>query len=470
MYGAALAHWKHVQQQLIQTIQHYVDACAALSATLATFPMDYSSRSQQAEAFAGLDSQLPFLASYEQRLHDARFSLKITRNTSQSLIPINSLPPEILDAIFILAVQQKGDAVCTLTSVCKLWRHLTLQSPACWSRIELPIGPEGDLAYERALLWAERAQNEPLYISVWERPFHVEDFAYGDEVARSVGYLTPLMPRVCAMFTDGDVELDYFVNELIACWVEHGTIGTAKMLEVKARGEAVTLEAQGLADSTVESFKVFFGSLHTLSLENAQLDWRLGFYSGLVNLHIGNAFKHASYSQWDIADVLAASPRLRSLAILGLDIEIDTRRNGMPGPVALNDLNALCLESSYSTPNLWTVLQMITSTSASIRMSLSFTSQVEFIPAARSFFERCKVTALHIANLQYYQSHPPASSLFTYMPHLKYLAIQNRSVFDETWHSTRPGGSSLDLWPQLDEVYLTDCNLDREENKSLDVR
>ncbi|KAG8740583.1 hypothetical protein FRC10_004120, partial [Ceratobasidium sp. 414] len=463
VYGTEFAHWKHVQQQLTRSIQDYVDACATLKTALAVFPVDYPSRCKQAEAFASLDSQLPVLASYEQRLHDARFSLKITRSTSQSLIPINSLPLEMLDTIFILVVQQRIDAVCTLTTVCKLWRHITLQSPACWSRIELAIGPGDALADGHAELWAKRTQHEPLYISMREDLDGVEEPTCGDYgVARSVNYLTPLMPRVRAITFTDRIGLGHLVAELLICWVKHGTIGTAGILEIEVLGQPVTLETRHLAAPTVAMFKTFFGSLHTLSLENAKLDWKLGFYSGLVNLRISNEDDRASYSQWDITAILAASPRLRSLAIVGLNIDMDRRPDGVPSTVALNDLNALRPESSSYTRNLWTVLGMITSTSDSIGMSLSFANQDEFIPAARSFFERCKITALHISS-ECYQGRPLIPSLFTYTPHLKFLAIKNRSIFHKTWReSPLHNGSPSDPWPQLDEVFLINCNLDQE--------
>ncbi|KAG8706371.1 hypothetical protein FRC08_001111 [Ceratobasidium sp. 394] len=468
LYTTAFVHWEGVRRQLAQTIQDYVDACAALSTALTLFPEGYTSRCKQAEAFANLDSQLPILALYEQKLCHARLSLNIRRNSSKYLVTIHSLPSEILDAIFILVVQQGTDTVCTLTSVCKLWRHMTLQSPACWSRIELPLGPEDDLAYNRALLWAERAQNGPLHLSVWERPHRLKIFEYTeDDVGEAVDYLAPLMPRLCAMvFTSNGMKLDALVPALLACWVQHGCIGTAKLLELKLplRIETVDVRPEDAIildmDSATKKFEVFFRSLRTLSLENAKLDWRLGFYSGLIDLYLGEMSMHEPCSQWDIAAILAASPRLRSLSIVDLDIVIDGRHDVMPSAVALNDLNMLYLESGHR--NLWTVLQMITSTSDSIRMTLSFENYDQFIPVARSVFERCKITALYIDS-QINGIHAPLSSLFTYMPHLKLLAIQSRLIFDDTWQgSTRPDGSLLDLWPQLDELYLPSYNVDQE--------
>ncbi|KAG9077476.1 hypothetical protein FS749_010627 [Ceratobasidium sp. UAMH 11750] len=95
-------------------------------------------------------------------------------------------------------------------------------------------------------------------------------------------------------------------------------------------------------------------------------------------------------------------------------------------------------------------------------MSLSFENHPKFIPATRSFFERCKVTAVHIS-LPYLTSSPSMSFWLIPMPHLQHLAIENRSPIDQSWQLSLPSNDcSLDFWPRLDEVYLTNCNLDQQ--------
>ncbi|KAG9081118.1 hypothetical protein FRC06_005812 [Ceratobasidium sp. 370] len=459
-YSAAFSHWKHVQEQLAQTIQDYVDACATLQSALAIYPKDFSSRNLHAKACAGLNSQLPFLASYEQSLEGARFSLNTTRNTSHNLTPVNSLPPEILNIIFIMAAWQKKDAVCAITGVCKLWRQTTLGCPGCWSQIELPIGPSSDwLAITRAELWAKRAQNEPLYISVWERPHRLEDPWYSpNKTYGVVRFLTALMPRVHAMdFLDDNLDLNDLVPATLACWAEHGTVGTAKVLRVHAGTYEDLVQIRAKDIGAGSQFKSFFSSLRTLSLRNTVIDRGLGLYSGLVDLRLSHVRGRRPYSRRDIAEILAASPGLQSLA-LGIAIGVDRREDALD-TVALNGLHLLHLTSSGR--NQWAVLRMITSTSDSIRVCLSSDDHPEFIPAARSFFERCKVTALHI-NSPYYKPRPSMSSLFVHMPHLQRLAIENSSIIDQTWRSSiSPDSNSLDLWPRLDEIYVNNCQLDQ---------
>ncbi|KAG9091344.1 hypothetical protein FS749_016619 [Ceratobasidium sp. UAMH 11750] len=420
-YSAAFSHWTRVQKQLAQTIQDYVDAGAKLRSALGVYPKDYSSRRLRAEAFSGLNSQLPILASYEESLKEARFSLNIARNISHNLIPINSLPLEILSTIFITASWQERDAICSITRVCKLWRQTTLSCPSCWSRVELPIEPGSDrLAFERAKLWAERAKNEPLHVLVWERPNSVEDTWYTPyKTIEVVESLCPLMPRVRAIeFLDDILDLSDLVPATLASWAEHGTTGMAELLRLHAGeyNDLVSIRTGNIItiiNTTLDEFKSFFSSLRTLSLRGAEIDCRLGLYSGLVDLRLGDVDVYQSYSQWDLASILAASPGLRSLALFRLRIGVH-RREAAPNPVALNNLHSIQLDSFGE--SLWAALRLITSTSDSIKMSLAFEDHPEFIPAARSFFERCKVTALHIS-LPSLTSSPSMSFWFIPMPH-----------------------------------------------------
>ncbi|KAG8740596.1 hypothetical protein FRC10_004133, partial [Ceratobasidium sp. 414] len=319
-YGAAFSHWRRSETACPDDPKLCGCMCPLQSA-FAVYPTEYSSRQLRAEACAGLDSQLPFLASYKQTLKEARFSLNSTRNISPSLMPINSLPLEILRTIFTMAVWQEADSVCAITSVCKLWRRTTLECLGCWSRIELPVGPGNDyLGFRRASLWAERARNELLHVSVWERPNSAEDLWYSDEkTSEVVEFLSSLMPRVRAIeFLDGFVDFPSLVPLTIACWVEHGTTGTAGVfrLHVRSHRLPVRIKAEDISrrcKSTSDEIKSFFSSLHTLSLSNAQIDPKLGFHSGLVDLRL----RVVSGPLPDLVAILAACPGLRYLDIPG---------------------------------------------------------------------------------------------------------------------------------------------------------
>ncbi|KAG8695504.1 hypothetical protein FRC09_009117 [Ceratobasidium sp. 395] len=488
-YDAAFSQWKHAQERLTRTIRDYVDACAALKTALEVFPVNHASHRQRAEVFSSFDSQLAVLPSYEQTLREAQFSLRTTRNASDSLIPINSLPIEILSTILILVVQKGTNEICNLTlkspdmplalpaysSRPKKCFETDLaqleipksRTPACWSQIEIPIGPDDYLAYDRVDLWAKRARSQPLCLSIWERPHPLEEFNYSqDDIDYAADCLVSLLPRVhTAEFQADGLEMDDLVPEILGCWVQRGSAGIAKTLKIHIRSERNTVQLSAEHGTikrygpTPGYYKAFFGSLHTLVLENAKLDWKLGFYSGLVDLYLGPVSQFNPYTQWDIAVILEASPKLRSLALVDIEIRIDRNDPKVPSAIALNNLGLFRLESKESRQNLWIALQMITSTSDSIRLGLTFEDHPEFFPAAHSFLKRHKVTALYITS-SHFEICPSVSSSFVRMPHLEHLAIQRWSVFSE---SRRDAPTCADFWPKLDNLCLINCDLDLED-------
>ncbi|KAG8717913.1 hypothetical protein FRC09_013478 [Ceratobasidium sp. 395] len=474
VYDIAFSRWRNAQKQLSQVIQDYVDACAALKTALEIFPIDKCSRLQRAEAFNGLDSQLPVLASYEQNLRETRLLLRTTRNTSDSLIPINSLPVEVLSTMFVLAAQQGTDAICSLTLVCTLWRRITLQTSSCWVRIELPISSDSEEACEGAELWAKRAQSQPLHLIVWGLPLEPHEYAefgLATNAYDAGDTLTFLMPRMHTLeFTSSGVDMNELVPWVLSYWVRYGCTRMAKKLLLDIPSEdTVNLSARnqslGLSWPTLDAYKTFFCSLRTLSLKNAKLDWKLGFYSGLVDLHLqGPLGWVARCTQSDIAAILQASPKLQSLSIVEFDIT--TWGEGVdviPSTVPLDHLKLLRLKSNKSSKNHWTVLELITSISDSIQMSLTFEDHPKFIPTARSFLKRLKVTELDI-DAPYLGSYPAVSPILDYIWHVERLTIRNCLVLDTTWQDS---AENPQFWSTLDDLCLINCGLDLTDIQQL---
>ncbi|KAG8788595.1 hypothetical protein FRC12_014400 [Ceratobasidium sp. 428] len=471
VYGAAFSYWRHLQEQLAQTILDYADACSALKTALEILPVDYSTRDQQAEAVFDLHSLLSALTSYEQTLQKARFSLMATRKATNGLIPINSLPIEILATIFVSVVQQGADAICNLNLVCKLWRRIALQTPACWSWIALPVGLKSHGAYDYTEVWAKRAQNQPLRLSIWEYQKLPVKFDNEVDASGMLHSLVPLMSRVYKLELEAKgVGAGELVPEILGCWVQHGSTGTAETLEldIPVKLAAVRLSADsghlGHKWPSPDAYESFFGSLHSLSVVNAKLDRRLGFYSGLVNLHLGPIDNLTAYTQWDIAAILKECSKLSSLAIVDHHIKLDRENPFLPNAIALNDLKVLRLESRGPPKNIWIFLQIITSSSDSIRMSVTFEEHPKFIPAARSFLERFKVTVLYIDSPSPESRYPCVSPVFVRMQHLEHLVIRNCLTFDGNWQSS---AAHADFWPRLDELSLMNDTLDRQDLQQL---
>ncbi|KAG8694613.1 hypothetical protein FRC09_009733, partial [Ceratobasidium sp. 395] len=279
------------------------------------------------------------------------------------------------------------------------------------------------------------------------------------------------MPRVYKIALEAKgVGVGELIPEVLGCWAQHGSTGTAATLKlhIPIKLAPVLLSADsghlGREWPSPDAYRCFFGSLHSLALENVRLDRRLGVYSGLVNLHLGPINQLAAYTQWEVAAILKECPRLCSLAIVDHDIKIDSENPILPAAIALNDLKVLRLESRGRIKNIWVVLRIVTSSSGSIRMSVTFEEHPEFIPAARSFLERLKVTVLYIDSPSPGSRYPCVSPIFVRMQHLEHLVIRGCLILDRNWQSS---AAHADFWPRLDGLSLMDGLLDQQDLRQL---
>lgn len=331
-YSAAFTYWKTVRTQLEHTIQDYVNACTALEAALA-IPATKLSFYLREGAIANLDLEIPSVISYEQTLSKCRSSLSLLRNSSYTLNPINNLPSEVLLMILSLASQnwisedyvtvgsERRAPVPTLSAVCSLWRRLMLQSPTFWTALELVlIGRASNPHYQLAQLWAERSQSVFLDVRVTEgeEVWKPRTDVYSRDISRAVKFLVPLMPRVRKLSIIGySSAADKVVDNLVACWVQYGTPNAMENLEISLDGELEMLQLPE-PDGDSDRFDYFDGlsrCLKYLSLENAFLDRSIFVFPELVELHI--SFPEEWYpNSSDMAAMLAASPRLRSLTLI----------------------------------------------------------------------------------------------------------------------------------------------------------
>lgn len=95
-----------------------------------------------------------------------------------------------------------------------------------------------------------------------------------------------------------------------------------------------------------EDFEDFFRSLHTFASHNVFVSWDSVLYEGLVDLRLeGFLSEDAFPTQSQKADVLAASPRLRSLILV--DFRIQGEEESTFSPIHLKDRQVLRLESDF---------------------------------------------------------------------------------------------------------------------------
>ncbi|QRV97054.1 F-box-like protein [Ceratobasidium sp. AG-Ba] len=469
--SVAFGHWKSVRARLEHTIQDYVEACVSLQDALRR-SSSATARHERDQVFAGLDSELPLLPAYEKILRNSRSSLSVTRNSSSNLVPINSLPSEIMLTILSLSVCQwifddytfvRGEKLSSATivsRVCRQWRKLVLGSASFWSLIELsPSGRTNAQGYERATLWVERSQRAALSVSIVRSKGSGVATTSEWDIRELIKFLTPLMSRVRNLRVDATSGPDQnLVQSLVACWVQFGAPGVAKKLEIYGSmgQETLWIPALNPDSPTLARFEAFLSSLNSVRICNTYINMTSLACSRLTDLYLD------SITEWDpsleeIKTILAANPTLRFVAFV--DINVVMPSGSPPDPVALDHLETLTLEAA-DPGDLWSILLLITSTSDSVRLSLSLPDDTRCVSATHDFFSRCRITMLHLRARD--STDFVIFNLLTRIPHMTTLILRDFKMTGETLqeyilqHSfTR---HSAALWPSLQDICLVNCS------------
>ncbi|KAG8765967.1 hypothetical protein FRC12_007172 [Ceratobasidium sp. 428] len=338
---------------------------------------------------------------------------------SQSIAPINRLPSEILAMIFTLAsnrciIHDETDSGSQLvmptifSSVCGLWRQISLSTCSLWSHLDISMKNfEYGVPCHRWELWESRSRPGPLSVHISD-----EGFTWGREAAEAmvteiVSFLTPHMTRVSEIHAMScKSKFPNYMLDVLALWAREGAAKPARLLKIGDHKSAFgDINLRGRLSHTAQpvttdNFEAFFQSLHTLHLHRAFIPWDSSVYHGLVDLYL-TAGAH-SPQQWfptqsQLARVLAACPKLRSLRLTDFTVRLD--RDFIPSPIILDHLEVLSLlqPNSFDYKIMKRVLPLIGSSSSSFEVSLKLNMETDFTAITRSFFSRCNLTRLHLS-------------------------------------------------------------------------
>ncbi|KAG9086423.1 hypothetical protein FS749_003656 [Ceratobasidium sp. UAMH 11750] len=411
-------------------------------------------------------------------------NLRVIHSPSTSA-SIDSLPPELLSGIFALTCPQclmneldiRLPLVMpiVLSGVCALWRQLSLSMDSLWCHIDINMGgTAGRRSYLLAKHLLACSKSSPLSIHISEQhsnlPMHYVPSQL--EIKRLVDCLHPLMPRVSSLeiATQLTHPLPRYMLELVSSWIWYSSIGSATILKLGSPEfprNAITnpqillyMRSCPAGQIAVEKLEAFFRSLHTLHLHYSFIPWDNAIYQDLVELCITGEGKEL-YKAWfptqsQLAGVLAACPKLRTLKFDGLGVLPDHQFT--PSPITLKYLDVLSLQyaSLISAPHRL-ILPLIGSGSASLDMALSLSHDLEFVAAAHSFFARSNVTRLY-AHMEACGSKDCLSMLLGSLPHIRTLALRYCEISDRAMDDfIQTYGQNADPWPRLENLYLLDC-------------
>ncbi|KAG8709330.1 hypothetical protein FRC11_005631 [Ceratobasidium sp. 423] len=400
----AFQQWKEAQNALDHAMRHYLESTMALHSSLYS-PLhtaeSFSVRNSLAETWPN-DSPVPDKHSVLSR---AQVHLSQMRN---SMLPINSLPLELLLKIFRLAAfcslhlqddtpvpnlaqQHDYKDLLVLTHVCSYWRTALLDTPYFWSRFELDTRNSVGEESQRAEMYLDRARGASQYLFIEERSNYYFRNADFDGVLKLIGSRLENLTQL-ALLNFPDIQ---YVTQAISHWLKLGKPGVLRTLTIQMETqiqlhESIPTEYTDFAEQALS----MLASVHSLALRGVKFDWNNPVYHNLVQLHISNIPYESSPHTHHILGVLSASPLLRTLKISDMAV---LRCDQVPSePVYLTELEHLELTGlTYESLDVFLPMVFPQSKDLSIRITL-LSLEDNLVSAVQSFLNRTNVTRLFL--------------------------------------------------------------------------
>lgn len=471
--------WKLARDALARSIDNYLSASSAL----ASASIEAVTHSQALwdgllpEAPYRVDLELSGLVDEEERLREARLMLLASRNCSKGSSKINTLPTEVLVLIFIAAnpyptevsLNPGASYPMALSSVCQLWRQITLGIPSLWSFLHLYVdGPHPQKSYLSSQLWAERSGRALICAKIVEQHYDggsvqtFDDFRY---------HLDLYMPRIYSLNLDAS---GYFNQATLQHMVEFSVPGSLNALALVSRPRSADLQMDihvnvdfdhllsSFSESALDAAEEFLSSIQYLSLSHDVFPWYSSAYRNLIELDLdlltdGRDFSNCLPTQSEIAAILSSSPMLQSLS---LRLDFIWAPDDSSQPVHLNQLRRFTLESS--TPDGCVgLLPLLEPGTNLLQVHVSIHSNPVFLKELRSFFRRSSINTLHIKAID------PDSWLkhiSRHLPRLESLTLEHCNFHKSTLDRFVDLGAGIDnsLWPRLHTLRIMDSCIEEE--------
>ncbi|CAE6380817.1 unnamed protein product [Rhizoctonia solani] len=434
--------------------------------------------------------ELAFQGAFARILTKAKASIKFCRNTSRYLVPIHTLPSEILIHILNLAgavghesCKEHETPYClnrihlqpvVFASVCVQWRTLMFQFPTFWSRIDLVHGHRaGWNIIPRAKIWAECAGLCPLDIRVAVVSCNLIEKGFVDFLnsiaTRTLGSLSFILENA------SDVNEGTFFKLYFSNWAP-GTLKKLIIEKTKHSGRYSRLikssnsvqqhdsESYLFVDLPDDLLEALWRPVTVLRLHGIYIDWGSQAYHGLTELSLlpsreTHESPTTSIRESQFKMILMSSPGLRVLRFglaVAPNIGVILTQGEAIIPVQLNDLELLDLDFDRRTEtSLKYILRWVAPGPKPLILLLP--RSYGAIPGSdlvahnrpdiQSFLVRAKVTELCM-----YIRDPALDWLFSLTPHLRTLAVWLSSSLVTSHNETQENIDSS--YGTIDKIYV----------------
>ncbi|KAG8727314.1 hypothetical protein FRC11_013521 [Ceratobasidium sp. 423] len=403
------------------------------------------------------------LSSHEENARRVRHVLKKARWHVARLVPINSLPSEILTRIFRLVLVEpctyglylgylsrrkpfsRSQSSDRIAQVCSRWRGIATAYPFLWTHVDIPLAQISSprlLSY--AKLHVQRTGNLPLEIHVfgngsddWQSG-HDTFISFLEAIASRVGSLEFVIDDYCRKpvhFFILEAILSHCSPEIFNQLVTRSMSSPSPFIYSQLEdsdddednlNEDLSLE---LPESQIEGS---FSGLSTLNLSGCYPYWSSSAYRGLVELRLAPSpntdVEIPTIHKSQLIDILTASPGLRifyfGLKLLG-PATIDTATL----PIPLKDLEVVNLSTEaweeWVRPyNIGDILRILGPGSKPLRLTINAPGDGdELLDSAdelREFFERSKVEKLCLRRVDDF-----SEWMLVHTPDVKVLVLES---------------------------------------------
>ncbi|QRV74346.1 pyrolysin [Ceratobasidium sp. AG-Ba] len=378
----AFQRWSSAYDRFKNASNALFDASTALCQSIDSSRVNLTISDVVEQTLLQIYNKLDSIDTIGAQIARSRAMLYRTVNMSATLVPVNTLPSEVLAQVFMHSMPELEDSLgeiqithqaSVIASVCSRWRKLSIATPSLWSCIN--VVRRDSLDHQRYFfklvgIWLERASGAPLhlYIRDAQRPDHAE------RELDLVSLLKPWLPRIATLHLY-ESSLSLCESIIVAFFDHDGDVALNKLdVTCPGRGEIVPLRERISPFSLTQPTSVLQGLNH-LELGEMNLDDLLDFREFVV--------------------ILSNMRALRTLVLQAL-MFFDEATGEYP-EVTLPDFQKLVVRSYSSEEVLWNLVALLRPgpNKLVVRLSSIYSNPI----GTAAFFQHANVTVLSIDNL-----------------------------------------------------------------------
>ncbi|KAG8738919.1 hypothetical protein FRC10_006388 [Ceratobasidium sp. 414] len=447
---AVFQTWYDASINLSTAVQRYLDASLALEAA-STHPFTHTGldKSTQDKLVTSIHTERPSAEEISHKLKGADLALNRTHNRSIKLVPVHSLPREILTSIFAFACAQRAfvapqaptppnyqkfRTLLTITHICSNWRWIAINTATLWTHVDMI--ESGYLSSRSKLeeLWLTRACHSPLSVQV-----SIEETVQSPFVVGALDRLRPHLHRVYSL--DFQSESTYIspLKSGLLYWLKNGCPGTVQQLSLT--GPTSYPGSWDFFGSTLlDSARIysFLAPLRVLRLHRVSLDWESAAYNGLIRLELSNIPLNECPTFQQMDRILSVCPNLKALKMSTFGIRHVVEEDYSFQPITLEKLEILDVRHMGSDPYL-SLFPLIASGPGELSLRTSTNFNQDNTGSALSFFTRLNISKLYI-------SIDPAEHTEAFFLCLASIRAPRALAMDFLMYPSRDFNATLETW------------------------